>query len=126
MGYELFEKKKTRKRRAHAERPMMVYMDKCGRLTLNQGIFPILMEYEFKKTEVFIDYNEKKIGLKLLKEDEEGKSVKRIVLQPHRTRLTFVSFVAVRTALKLKHPFVRNATWDQKNHMIEFSFMEEK
>lgn len=126
MAYEFFKKTKERKRRTHEEKPMMIYMDKRGRLTLNQGFFPILIENEFHQAAVMIDYQSKKIGLKLLKEGDYDMPVKKIFLQPNRTRLTFISFVAEKNSLKLEYPFSRSATWDQKNHMIEFSFKEEK
>jgi hypothetical protein len=127
MAYEAFTKKKERKRRACADRPLMVSMSKDGRLTLNQGFFPLLMQHGFKKAEVMIDYQSDKIGLKMLTEDvESSTSVKKIIQQTHRTKLTFVSFTAVKTKLNLQYPFIRHATWDDKNKMIEFSFKEEK
>jgi len=127
MTYELFTKKKERKRRSHVDKPLMVTMEKSGRLMINQGFFPMLMENKFQKADIFIDHENQKIGLKMLKDEvKTSPSAKKIIQRPHRTRLTFISFVAVKTALKLEHPFVRNATWDQKNQMIEFSLKEEK
>ena len=127
MAYEAFTKKKERKRRACASRPLMVSMNKGGKLTLNQGFFPLLMQYGFKKAEVLIDYQSNKIGLKMLSEDVESTtSIKKIIQQTHRTKLTFLSFTAVKTKLNLQYPFVRNATWDDKNKMIEFSYKEEQ
>jgi hypothetical protein len=126
MTYELFTKKKERKRRTHTEKPLMVTMEKSGRLMINQGFFPMLMANHFEKTEIFIDYQNQKIGLKMLTEEVKATDAKKIIKRPQRTRLTFISFVAVKTKLNLEYPFVRNATWDDKNKMIEFSFKEEK
>ena len=126
MSYELFTKKKERKRRSHEEKPLIVTMEKSGRLMINQGFFPMLMENHFEKTEIFIDYQNQKIGLKMLTEEIPATDAKKIIKRPNRTRLTFISFVAVKTKLNLQYPFVRHATWDDKNTMLEFSFKEEK
>lgn len=126
MGYEVFKKVAPRKRRAHVDRPLLVSLDKSGRLKLNQGFYNTMIQQDFKKAEILIDYDKKKIALKMLKEDEACTSeVKKLIAQPRRTRVAFLSFVKVRNALKLSFPFVRNATWDEKTKLVEFTWKEE-
>lgn len=126
MGYELFKKTAPRKRRTHIDVPLVVSLDRAGRLKLNQGFYNTMIQQDFKKAEILIDYDKKKIALKMLKEDEACTSeVKKLTTQLRRTRISFLSFVKVRNALKLAFPFVRNATWDEKNKLVEFTWKEE-
>lgn len=126
MAYELFTKPTVKRRRKFIERPFEVSLDRAGRLKLNQGFYNTLVEKGFKKAEILVDYERKKIALKMLTEDAPASSeVKKLTHQEKRTRTAFLSFVKVRNALKLSFPFVRPATWDEKNCLVEFTWKEE-
>ncbi len=127
MAYELFTKPTAKKRRRFVERPFEVSLDRAGRLKLNQGFYKTLTEKGFKKAEILVDYDRKKIALKMLTDDAPASSeVKKITHQERRARTAFLSFVKVRNALKLSFPFVRPAPWDEKNQLVEFTWKEEK
>ena len=126
MAYQAFKKTTPRKNRVYDEVSLGVSLDTVGRLRLNQGFYNILIQNKFTKTEIFIDYDSKKIALKMLRDSDECTCyAKKLTAQIGKSRVCFLSFITVRNELKLKFPFVRNATWDEKNSIVEFTWTEE-
>lgn len=124
MAYEVFNKKKERIKKD--DQPLMVAMDKQGRLMIKQSFFKIIETHSFKKAEILIDYENKKIGLRMINDDKEnGSSIKKLIFQLHRTRASFISFISVKKALNLTFPFVRHATWNSESNILEFTYITE-
>ena len=130
MAYEIFKKVVTEIPNKKKQKPLMVAMDKYGRLRINQGFYYTMVEEGFTKVMILIDYEHSKIALKMLKDkdiahiDYDPKRAKTLT-RGDRTHVAFVSFVTVKNSLNLQFPFIRNATWDAKENLIEFSWKED-